>query len=193
MAEKTLAERYLNYECLLHDYGATQREECLRAAFRLLDLDGDGSVSKDEQLTFVRIMTDEENAQSYISELFKAGDTNRDGSFDEDEYVKLVGPIIANERYYFSHRRPRVNVLLDNFLVSRNCILLEMAFLLLDSDRDGYLSLSELHTSSLMGAIPELEIEGIMALGDKNLDGVLSISEFVEVVEKLLNKRGAAT
>lgn len=183
MAEGSLAERYLAYERCLHRYSASRDEALLRTAFHLLDLNGDGLVSKNEQLTYGRVLEEEDLAKARTAELFRIGDTDADGFLNEDEYVRLLAPIITNEAYYSAKSEPDVTLLLDSFRVSRNPVLLEMVFHLLDSNNDHRITLNELNTPEMLALFPGQSAKHILKQGDENRDGWLSIEEFVRLVQ----------
>lgn len=184
------SDYYEQYEALLEEFEETGTVEVLQRMFRLLDLDGDGRVSKEELLTFYRSREQEREAAKATRSFFKLGDTNQDGFLDETEFVALftrTSNIDLDEKA-LSQADMECKRLLDTYEETRNDQLLHRCFQLLDLNHDGVVSKSELKTSYLCrGRAADDAARIIMQLGDSNQDGVLSIDEFVQLIKQSLH------
>jgi len=130
----------------------------VKAAFKLLDKDGDGSISRQEMASSGHRF----NA-SQVEAIFALGDINDDGAIDLDEFVSVMCPsaltVISRLRSKYS-----------------NLTEVKKAFLAIDTNRDGLLSKSEIASS---GKFNSQEVESIFILGDINQDGEIDLEEFV--------------
>ena len=180
---------YDQYESLLEQYEETGSVEHLHGMFRLLDLDGDGLVSKEELLIFYRTRERENEASKAARAFMKLGDTNHDGLLEENEFIALFtqasnldidesgGALSATDEECKRH--------LDAYERTRDDRHLHSCFQTLDINKDGVISKSELKSSYLCrGASSEDAARFLMQLGDANSDGVLSIDEFVQLIKQ---------
>jgi Ca2+-binding EF-hand superfamily protein len=181
---------YDQYEALLDEFEETGAADALHRMFRLLDLDGDGRVSKEELLAFYRTREQEREATKATRSFFKLGDTNQDGFLDETEFLSLftrTSNIDLDEKA-LSPADIECKRLLDTYEESRDDQLLHRCFQLLDLNHDGVVSKSELKASYLCrGRSMDDAARIIMQLGDTNQDGVLSVEEFVQLIKQSLH------
>jgi hypothetical protein len=61
----------------------------IKAAFALIDTNGDGKISRDEMST-----SEHFNSQE-IDALFTLGDSNNDGEIDLEEFIGVLYPVVA--------------------------------------------------------------------------------------------------
>lgn len=180
------SSRYGEYEALLEEFESTGTVEPLYRMFQLLDLDGDGRISKAELLAFYRSREQEREAAKATRSFFKLGDTNQDGYLDVQEFLALFTSS-SEEQEPLSQIDAECKQLLDTYEDSRDDQLLERCFRLLDLNGDGVVSKAELKKSYLCrGTGREEAVRILMQLGDANQDGVLSLEEFVKLIKQSL-------
>merc|ERR1719295_2376038 len=133
----------------------------VKAAFKLLDKDGDGSISRQEMASSGHKFN---NAQ--VEAIFALGDINDDGAIDLDEFISVMCPsaltIVSRLRGKF-----------------KNISDVKKAFLAIDIDKDGVLSKNEI---AGCGKFNSQETEAIFMLGDLNQDGDIDLEEFVSLM-----------
>ena len=130
----------------------------VKQAFKLMDKDGDGSISKQEMSSSGHRF----NA-AQIEAVFALGDVNDDGALDLDEFISVMCPSALTV----------VSRLRGKF---QNISEVKKAFLAIDVNRDGLLSKQELNASGKFNA---QEVEAIFILGDLNGDGEIDLEEFI--------------
>jgi len=181
-----MSSRYEQYEALLEDFETTGTVEPLYRMFQLLDLDGDGRISKAELLAFYRSREQEREAAKATRSFFKLGDTNQDGFLDQQEFLALFTRS-SEESEALSQTDAECKRLLDTYEETRDDRLLESCFRMLDLNGDGVVSKAELKKSYLCrGAGKDEAARILMQLGDANQDGVLSLEEFVQLIKQSL-------
>merc|ERR1719500_2631142 len=133
----------------------------VKSAFKLLDKDGDGSISRQEMASSGHKFN---NAQ--VEAIFALGDINDDGAIDLDEFISVMCPsaltIVSRLRGKF-----------------KNISDVKKAFLAIDIDKDGVLSKNEI---AGCGKFNSQETEAIFMLGDLNQDGDIDLEEFVSLM-----------
>jgi Ca2+-binding EF-hand superfamily protein len=139
----------------------------VKAAFGQLDADGDGSITRDEMARSSHRFT-----RDQIEAVFALGDINDDGALDLDEFVGVMCPSALT---VISRIRQKFN----------NINNVKKAFLAIDKDGDGSISVSEM---SQFGKFNNQEVDAIFMLGDINQDGAIDLEEFVG----LMNPSAAA-
>lgn len=180
------SRHYEQVEALLHTFGSTGAMEPLYRMFQLLDLDGDGRISKDELLAFYRSCAKEGEAAEATRSFFKLGDTNQDGYLDAQEFLALFLHSPEQDKA-LSHTDAECKRLLAAYNDSRDDQWLESCFRLLDSNGDGVVSKAELAKSYLCKSTEREEVARVMMqLGDVNQDGVLSLQEFMRLIKQSL-------
>ena len=130
----------------------------VKAAFKLLDKDGDGMISKQEMASSGHRF----NA-AQIEAIFGLGDINDDGVIDLNEFISVMCPSALTVVSRLRGKYKNINEV-------------KKAFLTLDTNRDGLLSKSEIGSS---GKFNNQEVEAIFILGDLNQDGEIDLEEFV--------------
>merc|ERR1719350_2289965 len=165
----------------------------VKAAFKLLDKDGDGSISRQEmassghkfnnaQVEAIFALGDIDkdgvlskkeiagcgkfNGQE-TEAIFMLGDLNQDGDIDLEEFVSLMCPTASMAISRFTR-----NV--------KNLADAQQMFKILDKNGDGLISQEEMRSCG--SRFNATEIEAIFAIGDTNNDGEIDISEFVAVM-----------
>jgi Ca2+-binding EF-hand superfamily protein len=135
----------------------------IRAAFDLFDVDGDGTLVATELRDGLarlgqRVPLDE------VLRLIASVDRDGDGRLDFDEFVALIEPRPAD---------------LDEEADLRE------AFAVLDLDRDGYVSTTELRAAVRRTLeLPEAEVVELVATADGDGDGRISFAEFRELLRQ---------
>ena len=135
-----------------------------KAAFKLLDKDGDGMISKQEMASSGHRF----NA-AQIEAIFGLGDINDDGVIDLNEFISVMCPSALTVVSRLRGKYKNINEV-------------KKAFLTLDTNRDGLLSKSEIGSS---GKFNNQEVEAIFILGDLNQDGEIDLEEFVGLFSAL--------
>merc|ERR1712106_1027048 len=130
----------------------------VKQAFKLLDKDGDGSISKQEMAS-----SGHKFNSAQIESIFALGDVNDDGALDLDEFISVMCPSALT---VISRLRGKY----------KNISEVKKSFLAIDIDKDGLLSKEELAGS---GKFNGQEVEAVFILGDLNGDGDIDLEEFV--------------
>ena len=132
--------------------------EDVKQAFKLMDKDGDGNISKQEMSSSGHRFN-----SAQVEAVFALGDVNDDGVLDLDEFISVMCPSALTV----------VSRLRGKF---QNIAEVKKAFLAIDVNKDGLLSKQELSGSGKFNA---QEVEAIFMLGDLNGDGEIDLEEFV--------------
>jgi Ca2+-binding EF-hand superfamily protein len=74
----------------LQKYLDSRDEEGLKAAFALVDLDGDGEVSKEELASMLAAGPRAAEAQELTERMFAVGDADGSGKLDDEEFAAMV-------------------------------------------------------------------------------------------------------
>ena len=142
----------------------------VRQAFQKLDIDKDGQISQQE---IIQGMSSAglKLSSNEIETLFILGDRDSNGQIDFSEFAQIMIPS-ASERI----------AKLKKCFRSRNEI--EAAFHRFDTNKDGAISFAELKSGLNSCGIhfDEQEVETVFALADRDCDGEVSMSEFVNLL-----------
>merc|ERR1719334_2808125 len=133
----------------------------VKQAFKLLDKDGDGSISRQEMAS-----SGPKFNSAQVEAIFALGDVNDDGALDLDEFISVMCPSALTV----------ISRLVGKY---KNISEVKRAFLSIDVNKDGLLSKDELAGSGKFNA---QEIEAIFILGDLNGDGDIDLEEFVSLL-----------
>lgn len=135
----------------------------VKAAFKRIDVDNDGLLSKQEMLQSGGNMFDREEVDS----IFALGDINGDGELDMGEFISLMFP-------------SAVEVAMQVSATFKTMDDIKQGFKLMDKDGDGHITKQEMASSGhrFSGA----QVDAVFALGDVNDDGVLDLDEFIAVM-----------
>merc|ERR1719466_420321 len=137
------------------------------SAFRVIDSNNDGSLSKQEleagMNSFGKKFTSEE-----IDSVFALADVNSDGEICYDEFVSMMFPAAATALSKFRRNHKSLKNAKD-------------AFDRFDVDGDGEICYEELVTG-MGGEYTANEINAIFAMGDGDQDGKVSFLEFSKIM-----------
>lgn len=137
----------------------------IKEAFRRIDANGDGAISRQELRAGLRL-SDEE-----LDVIFAIGDVDQDGEISLTEFLRLLSPSAASA----------MNRLRNSF---RDIAEVITAFKRFDTNRDGALSQQELMSGikSIGLDLTQQECMSIFALADVNQDGEINYVEFVSAL-----------
>merc|ERR1711963_482368 len=142
----------------------------VRETFKKFDADGDAQISRQEVIqgassSGMKMSADE------VDTLFILGDKNGDGAIDFAEFAEIMIPSAPE----------RIAKLKKCF---RNRTEIEAAFRRFDTNKDGAISFQEMKNglSSCAISFTEQEVEICFAVADKDGDGEVSLTEFVDLL-----------
>ncbi len=129
----------------------------LKEAFSLFDANGDGSISAEELGQVIGKLGADPVSADGLSDMIKEVDMTNSGDIDFTEFLQMMGRQAGDAKAEMS-----------------------TAFGLFDTDKDGYISASELKSlmTSLGEKVGDGEIASIIAEHDKDNDGKISFLEF---------------
>merc|ERR1719193_1413932 len=130
----------------------------VKSAFKMLDADGDGSITRQEMSA-----SGHKFSQEQIESIFALGDVNDDGAIDLDEFIGVMCPSAETVIARISSQFNNINDV-------------KKAFLKIDVDKDGKISRSEM---AKCGKFNSQEVDAIFILGDVNGDGEIDLEEFI--------------
>eukprot|EP00357_Protocruzia_adherens_P002231 CAMPEP_0114988568 /NCGR_PEP_ID=MMETSP0216-20121206/9678_1 /TAXON_ID=223996 /ORGANISM="Protocruzia adherens, Strain Boccale" /LENGTH=526 /DNA_ID=CAMNT_0002351377 /DNA_START=16 /DNA_END=1596 /DNA_ORIENTATION=+ len=142
-----------------------QEREVLDSAFRALDSDGDGFLSRDEIYLGIRNAkpgTDDSEIREQANSCFPALDVDKNKLVDYSEFITAS---VANK-------------LKDK----GNNELIEKTFNYIDKDGSGYITKDELMDIFSAGSEQSRQWEKVLEEADENKDGKIDISEFRNVL-----------
>jgi len=82
--------RWAAYSEHLQKYIDGRDAEALKAAFALVDLDGDGEVSMEELVGILTAGPNAGQAQELAQRMFAVGDADGSGKLDDEEFAAMV-------------------------------------------------------------------------------------------------------
>ena len=129
--------------------------------FKKLDVDNDGSITKDELADGVIRFTPQE-----VEAIMALGDVNDDGSLDMEEFIGVMYPSAATVASRLRAQYTDINSI-------------KKAFSKIDTNGDGKVSKEEVAAS---GTFNDQEIDALFVLGDSNNDGEIDLEEFLGVL-----------
>jgi Ca2+-binding EF-hand superfamily protein len=142
----------------------------VRETFKKFDADGDAQISRQEVIqgaagAGMKMSADE------VDTLFILGDKNGDNAIDFAEFAEIMIPSAPE----------RIAKLKKCF---RNRTEIEAAFRRFDTNKDGAISFQEMKNglSNCAISFTEQEVEICFAVADKDGDGEVSLSEFVDLL-----------
>merc|ERR1719336_2649177 len=135
----------------------------VKAAFKKIDTNNDGLLSKQEMVESSGNMFDKEEVDS----IFALGDINGDGEIDMGEFISLMFP-------------SAVDVAMQVSATFKTMDDIKQAFKLMDKDGDGHITKQEMASSG--HRFNNAQVDAVFALGDVNDDGVLDLDEFIAVM-----------
>jgi len=129
--------------------------------FKQLDVDNDGSITKDELTEGVIRFSPQE-----VEAIMALGDVNDDGSLDMEEFIGVLYPSAATIASRLRAQFTDINSI-------------KRAFAKIDANGDGKVSKDEVASS---GTFNNQEIDALFLLGDSNNDGEIDLEEFLGVL-----------
>jgi len=135
----------------------------IRGAFNKFDIDKDGQISRNE--AGLQFSSDE------INTLFVLGDKDNNGQIDFSEFAQIMIPTATE----------RISKLRKCF---RSRAEVEAAFRTFDTNHDGAISFQEMKNGLKNSGIlfTDQEVETVFAVADRDGDGEVSLSEFVQIL-----------
>jgi len=133
----------------------------VKELFHQLDLDGDGSLSKQEFNESSKRFSPQE-----VEAIFALGDINDDGAIDLEEFIGIMYPSAAT---VVNRLRTKYSNLND----------VKKAFAGIDKNGDGMISKEEMEQCDTFNL---QEIQALFTLGDSNNDGEIDLEEFIGVL-----------
>merc|ERR1711899_343173 len=147
------------------------------SAFRIIDSNNDGALSKSELESGMNSFG-KKFTQVEIDSVFSLADVNADGEINYSEFVSVMFPAAANAIAKFRKQNRTLKNARD-------------AYDRLDIDGDGEITYDEL-VAGLGGDYTANEIDAIFAMGDTDQDGHISFLEFSKIMlpscQEALNK-----
>lgn len=133
----------------------------LTNAFKLLDKNGDGKVSKEELLVVYKDIAGSVNAEKDVDNIMRNVDTDGSGFIDYTEFIQAS----LNKEIMFSKAN------------------LEKAFSLFDKDKNGNITAEEIAEIFSSGELGEDNMwKGILKQVDINGDGLIDLKEFHSIL-----------
>merc|ERR1719282_634130 len=128
----------------------------IKAAFKRLDVNGDGQICRDELRNGMRLSD---------------ADLDGDGEISLGEFIRVMSPLTATALARFRNTFTAIEDVVS-------------AFRIIDSNNDGALSKKELEAgmNSFGKKFSQVEIDSVFSLADVNSDGEINYSEFVSVM-----------
>jgi len=133
----------------------------VKELFKKLDVDNDGSISK-EELTEGSIRFTPQEVEAILA----LGDVNDDGAIDLEEFIGVMYPSAATVAGRLRGQYTDINDV-------------KKAFAKIDLNGDGKVSKEEVASTDLFNS---QEIDALFTLGDANNDGEIDLEEFVGVL-----------
>jgi Ca2+-binding EF-hand superfamily protein len=150
----------------------------IRDAFVKFDTNKDGQISRNEVIQGMRSsgmkFSDEE-----VDTLFILGDKDNNGEIDFSEFAQIMIPTATE----------RITKLRKCF---RNRAEVEAAFHTFDANHDGAISFQEMKSGLQKSGIlfTEQEVETVFAVTDRDGDGEVSLTEFVQILSTSTVEKG---
>jgi len=137
----------------------------IKAAFKRLDVNGDGQICRDELRNGMRL------SDADLDIVFALGDLDGDGEISLGEFIRVMSPLTATALARFRNTFTAIEDVVS-------------AFRIIDSNNDGALSKKELEAgmNSFGKKFSQVEIDSVFSLADVNSDGEINYSEFVSVM-----------
>jgi len=135
--------------------------EEVKELFRKLDIDNDGSITKEELSEASINFTHQE-----VDAIMSLGDINDDGAIDLEEFIGVMYPSAATIANRLRMKFTDINSV-------------KKAFAEIDANGDGKVSKEEVATADTFNS---QEIDALFVLGDANNDGEIDLEEFVGVL-----------
>ena len=138
----------------------------LKEEFDKIDVNKDGEISKDELIQCLEVLYPREEAKYRADEIFNEIDFNNDGTINFSEFLT-------------------VNIKKEKLL---NEETLDNAFKMFDIDGNGYITIDELKKTMPLEITSKTGWKELVSEVDKDGDYQISLKEFKEMMEKLINQ-----
>ncbi|CAH1240748.1 CALM1 [Branchiostoma lanceolatum] len=148
----------------------------LRAAFRVLDKNGDGFIDKDEFRALASECAGDDLTDDELHEFMDEYDGNRDGRFDYEEWKEIIQELKAGTaRQMFNEEQ------IAEF---------KMAFDMFDADGGGDISTRELGTimKKLGLNVSRDQLQDMIDEVDVDASGTIDFEEFLEMMAKIMKE-----
>merc|ERR1719232_1060034 len=137
----------------------------IKAAFKRLDVNGDGQICRDELRNGMRL------SDADLDIVFALGDLDGDGEISLGEFIRVMSPLTATALARFRNTFTAIEDVVS-------------AFRIIDCNNHGALSKQELEAgmNSFGKKFSQVEIDSVFALADVNSDGEINYAEFVSLM-----------
>ena len=160
----TLQKAILSF--LANQINLNEEIKILKDEFNKMDKNKDGLISKEELIHCMEILYPHEEAVIKANEIFNEIDFNNDGSINFSEFLT-------------------VNIKKEKLL---NEETLDNAFKMFDIDGNGYITIDELKKTMPLEITSKTGWKELVSEVDKDGDYQISLKEFKEMMEKLINQ-----
>lgn len=155
---------------MVNQIGDTEGSESLMELFKALDLDGDGTLTREELLDFYKKQFgDEKKAEEEVQSILNRVDSDGSGKID---YSEFIAASMDREKILTTSR-------------------LKEAFNYFDIDGNGRITLEELKEVFNKGSFSDLDDDvwkELIAEADQNKDGEIDFGEFQGMMTSLIHK-----
>jgi len=173
----------------------------VQGAFKMLDANGDGLISKNEMLN-AKLPGNYKLTKMEVDAIFEIGDVNKDGEIDQDEFVSVLmpstGTMTVSSSSSFSSSFQSTSVTSSSFTSIKSSTSIcsvgmtfgsvndaKMAFKRFDVNGDGVMDKAEMKDmmSSATGkSVSDNEVNALFSKGDLDGDGQIDMQEFVKMM-----------
>jgi len=133
----------------------------VKELFKKIDVDNDGSITKEEMMDCAIRFTKHE-----VDAIFALGDINDDGALDLEEFIGVMYPDASTTAGRLRSRFSDMN-------------RVKKAFAVIDKNQDGKVSKEEMGALDMFN---KQEVDALFVLGDSNNDGEIDLEEFIGVL-----------
>jgi Ca2+-binding EF-hand superfamily protein len=150
-------------------------------AWPMMDLNGDGLLDKREFIAIFE-QTGQHITNNEVDMIFAYYDVNQDGKLNKAEFLRIIDDIEASHVVVMTKlMRP------ESMAVDKLQQEIDQAFLMFDTDRDGFLTKQELKIAAeMMGQkVNQEELNFVFMMIDANMDGKLSKIEMYNFAKSM--------
>ena len=141
-----------------------EEKEDIRAAFNRYDLDGNGTLDRNEIEAMLRELKKKPPTKNQLNKIFEQADTNGDGAISFDEFVDVITKLRK-----------------DKEAEIREC------FKIFDQDGNGTIDKQELYNIFLMTKeeVEPADVDILFDQYDLDKNGVIDFNEFIAIYRDL--------